>query len=151
VTQDFYWNRHWDFRRGSKRIVVEWDGGSADAIVYDDGVPRTTAAVLDALPVEIPVVHAIWSGDFLMSSVQYDLGLKEAENATRLPRPGDLSWDHAFGELGFTYGTAECRMPSGTNTVVVYGQMVSGIDAFASYGRSRRFEGLGHIRLNHAL
>jgi hypothetical protein len=86
-----------------------------------------------------------------MSSVRYEFAVQGAENATRLPRPGDLSWDHNFGEMGFTYGTAECRMPSGPNTIVVYGQMVSGIDAFVRYGRARRFEGLGQVRLKHAV
>jgi hypothetical protein len=34
--------------------------------------------------------------------------------------------------------------------VVVFGQMVSGIDAFVAFARARRFEGLGHIRLKRA-
>jgi hypothetical protein len=144
---DFYWNRHWDFRSGAVPVVVEWDDGSAEAVLYEEGVPRTAAAVRDALPLEIPVVHAIWSGDFVMSTEAYDFGFTEAENATRLPRPGDLSWDPKFGELGFTYGTAECRMPSGTNTIVVFGQMVSGIEPFAAFGRARRFEGVGLVRM----
>jgi hypothetical protein len=73
-------------------------------------------------------------------------GIREMENQVRLVRPGDLGWDPKFGELTVTYGTAECRLPSGTNTIVVYGQIIEGLDEFASWARARRFEGLGELR-----
>jgi hypothetical protein len=127
--------------------VLEWEGGRAAATLYEEGVPKTVAALLERLPLVVPVVHVAWSGDMLMSSRAFDLGITEEENAVRLVRPGDLSWDPKFGELAFTYGTAECRLPSGPNTVVVYASIYQGLQEFSSFGRARRFEGLGEIHL----
>jgi hypothetical protein len=83
----------------------------------------------------------------VMSAQPFDFGPTEAENAVRLPRVGDLTWDHKVGEICFTYGTAEARLPSGENQLVVFGQVEEGIEAFAEYCRARRFEGLGKIEL----
>jgi len=149
TSDSWYWEERWNSsRRGSFPIVLEWDGGRGEGVLYDEGAPRTAAGVRDLLPVTVPVVHAVWSGDMVMSTTSYDLGFAEKENETRLPRVGDLSWDPGYGELAFTYGTAECRMPSGFNTVVVYGSLQTGLDELAAFCRARRFEGLGELRLS---
>jgi hypothetical protein len=147
--ENWYWQKTWsDFRRGRARLHLKWQGGSAEAVIYDHGVPQTAAAILRHLPLEVPVVHVAWSGDMVMSSNSYKIGVDQAENHVRLVRPGDISWDPKFGELAFTYGTAECKLPSGPNTVVVYGQIVEGLEEFAAFGRARRFEGLGKLSLS---
>ena len=127
--------------------MLEWDGGQSEGVLYDEGAARTAAGVLSLLPLEIPVIHVAWSGDMVMSTTAYDLGFRDKENETRLPRVGDLSWDPTFGELAFTYGTAECRMPSGFNTIVVYGSLSTNLDAWASFCRQRRFDGVGTVTL----
>lgn len=146
---DTWWfQRRWsDFRRGTVQVEVEWDGGRARGVLYDEGVPLAAAAVAAALPLDVPVVHVAWSGEMCMGTETYELGVAEAENRTRLVRPGDLTLDPKFGELGFVYGDAECRLPSGPNTVVVYGAVVDGLEELASWCRRRRFEGLGVLRL----
>lgn len=147
-SEAWYWEQRWgSFRTGSQAIRIRWDGGSAVGTLYDEGVPQTVRAVAARLPLTIPVVHVAWSGDMVMSSEQYDLGIAAAENDVRLVRPGDLSWDAKFGELAFTYGTAECRLPSGPNTVTVYGQVSDGLANLARYCRARRFDGVGTIIL----
>jgi len=144
----WYWEKTWsDFRRGSQRIQISWDGGKATALLYDQGVLKTVKAVAAHLPLVIPMVHVAWSGDMVMSSRSFDLGIKEMENQVRLVRPGDLGWDPKFGELTVTYGTAECRLPSGPNTIVVFGQVIEGLESFAAWARARRFVGLGEMRL----
>jgi hypothetical protein len=145
----WYWEQRWaSFRRGSSLIRLEWDGGEVQATVYDVGVPVTAAAILAALPLVVPVVHAAWSGDMLMSTRPYDIDAKKFENEVRLVRPGDLTWDPKYGELAFTYGTAECRVPTGPNTLVVYGSIENqGIAAFAEFARRRRFQGVGELRI----
>lgn len=147
----WYWEEHWSrARRGSTEVVLEWDGGESSGLLFEAGAPRTVAGVLDLLPLAIPVVHAIWSGDMVMSAERYPLGFAEKENETRLPRVGDISWDPRYGEIAFTYGTAECRMPSGANTVVVFGSLTSALEEFGTYCRERRFEGVGELRLRRA-
>jgi hypothetical protein len=146
----WWWQERWEStRRGSAPITLNWNGGSARGVLFDAGAPRTAAAVLAALPLEVPVVHVAWSGEMVMSARTYELGV-ERENAVRLPRPGDLTWDPAVGELAFAYGTAECRLPSGENTVVVYGAIIEGLDAFAEFCRARRFEGVANLRIDSA-
>jgi hypothetical protein len=149
TSEEWYWEKTWsDFRRGDMRIGLRWDGGQGNALLYDEGTPEIVAAILDALPLRVPVVHVAWSGDMLMSSIPYALGVERAESEVRLVRPGDLTWDPRYGELAFTYGTAEARMPTGPHTLVVYGTLTDGLDAFATYARARRFEGAGEVRLD---
>jgi Protein of unknown function (DUF3830) len=146
--QTWWWRERWEgFRRGSKPISIAWEGGQAQAVLFDEGVPETAGAVSRVLPLEVPVVHVAWSGEMVMSADVYDLGAPR-ENTVRLPRPGDLTWDPDAGELAFAYGTAECRLPSGENTVVVYGSVVQGMDAFAEFCWRRRFEGVATLTLS---
>jgi hypothetical protein len=143
----WWWQQRWEsIRRGGTPISLAWDGGAATGVLFDQGVPHTAAAVLAALPLHVPVVHVAWSGEMVMSARTYDLHI-ERENAVRLPRPGDLTWDPAAGELAFAYGTAECRLPSGENNVVVYGAITHGLEDFAEFCRARRFEGVGELRI----
>jgi len=145
-SDSWYFHKTWsDFRRGKLRIGLDFGPEHAIGLLYDEGVPRTVAAICAHLPIKVPVVHVAWSGDMVMSTVAYDIPAKEPENQVRLVRPGDLAWDPKFGELTVTYGTAEARLPSGPNTLVVYGQIIEGLDAFAAFGRARRFEGLGYV------
>ena len=147
----WYFEQHWgQHRRGSTQLSLNWDGGEARAVLYDVGVPKTVAALLDALPLTIPVVHAAWSGDMLMSTTSYDILAREAENEVRLVQPGDLTWDPKFGELAFAYGTAEAYLPSGPNMLVVYGSVVEGLDRFASFAATRRFDGAADLKLERS-
>ena len=61
-----------------------------------------------------------------------------------LPDP----YDPKYNEITVTYGTAEARLPSGANTLTVFGSVGPGLDEFAQWGRARRFEGLGTIRFS---
>ncbi len=147
-SETWYWEKTWsDFRRGSKRASLIWHGGEAVVDISDEGAQKTFAAIQAVLPLQIPVVHVAWSGDMVMSTRSYDIGLNEQEHHVRLVRPGDLAFDPKFGEFTVTYGTAEARLPSGPNTLVVFGQIREGLDAFAAWGRARRFEGVGTIEL----
>ena len=102
----WYWEKTWtDFRSGTTRVRLVYEGGAATATLYDQGAPRTVAAVVAHLPFEIPVVHVAWSGDMVMSTRAYTFDARQMENAVHLPRPGDLGWDPKFGELTVTYGT----------------------------------------------
>jgi len=144
----WYFRRRWDgFRVGRATVRLAFGGQSARARLYDEGVPLICRWVLDNSPLTVPVVHVAWSGDMVMSAKPFGGGPVEAENAVRLPRPGDLTWDPKFGEICFAYGTAEARLPSGENQLVVFGQVEEGLDDLAAYCRARRFEGLGEIRL----
>ena len=147
MTESWWWTDHWErSRQGAVPIVVAFDDGEARGLLFDRGTPKTVLAFRQQLPLTLPIVHVAWSGDMVMGATQIDLGISEQEDATRLPRPGDLGYDPKFGELTLTYGTAECRLPSGPNTVAVIGQFTEDLAALADYCRRRRFEGIGELR-----
>jgi hypothetical protein len=145
--ESWYWQKTWsDFRRGSRRMAMSWEGGRAEIVVYDEGVPKTAAAILAKLPIELPMVHVAWSGDMLMGAHSVPIGCNEAENQTRLVRPGDIAFDPKYDEITVTYGTAEARLPSGPNTLTVFGSVIEGLEGFGRWARARRFEGVGVVR-----
>jgi hypothetical protein len=144
----WYFRRRWDgFRVGQAQVLLRFGGATARARLYDEGAPIISRWVLASLPLVVPVVHVAWSGDMVMSAKPFQGGPTEAENAVRLPWPGDLTWDPKFGEICFAYGTAEARLPSGENQLVVFGHVEDGLESLAAYCRARRFEGLGEIRV----
>ena len=145
----WYWQRTWsDFRRGQTRVKVAWDGGEGEIGLYDEGVPKTTAAFVSRLSVDIPVVHVAWSGDMVMGATPVPIGVTEEENLTRLVRPGDIAFDPKYNEITVTYGTAEARLPSGPNTLTVFGHVDCGLESLARWARARRFEGVGVLRFS---
>lgn len=150
--ESWYWQKTWsDFRHGSVPITIAWDGGSAGVVLYDEGVPNTAEAFLAHLPLELPMVHVAWSGDMLMGAHSVPIGVSAPENSTRLVRPGDLAFDPKYDEITVTYGTAEARLPSGPNTLTVFGAVSRGLDDLARWARARRFEGVAVLRFKRAV
>ncbi len=145
-----YWERRWTgYRQGTARIALEWDGGRAEALVYDEGAPNISRAFLDALPLEIPIFHVAWSGDMIMSTDEVPgIDVLEAENDVRLPWPGDIGWDPKVREITVTYNLAECKGPIGANTIVIFGQVDVGLAEFATFARRRRYEGVATLRFS---
>jgi hypothetical protein len=145
--ENWYWQRTWsDFRRGTSVAKMVWDGGDADITIYDEGAPLTAKAFMKRIPIDIPVVHVAWSGDMVMGAKSVPIGVKEHENFTRLVRPGDIAFDSKYDEITVTYGTAEARLPSGPNTLTVFGTISRGLEDFGRWARARRFEGVGVIK-----
>jgi hypothetical protein len=146
MTAQWWWEDQWESSRaGTVPIAVGFDRGEAKGVLFDVGTPETVAAFRRCLPLALQVVHVAWSGDMVMGSERLDLGVTRQEDHTRLPRPGDLAYDPKFNELTLTYGTAECRLPSGSNTVAVIGQFTEHLNALADFCRRRRFEGVGQL------
>lgn len=146
--EQWFYEKKWNnFRRGSKTATLRWSGGRASVLLYDQGAPRTVEAALRALPVTMPMIHVAWSGEMLVAAQSYDWKQPTFENEVRLVRPGDLGWDPKFGELTVTYGTAECKLPSGPNNLVVWASVTDGLDELAAWARERRFRGVADLVL----
>lgn len=151
VRPSWYWESNWeDFRRGGRQVVLRWGDEQVDGRLYDEGTPRTAAAVRARLPLTVPVVHVAWSGEMVMSAEPVAIESQGEENSVRLVRPGDLAFDATYGEISVTYGTAECRLPSGPNTLVVFGQVDPDHALLRRLGRACRFEGMQQITLLEA-
>lgn len=84
----------------------------------------------------------------LMGAKKLHLEVANQENLIRLPRPGDIGFDPKYDELTITYGTAECRLPSGENTICVLGALTEGLAEFGAFARARRFEGVGSVAVS---
>lgn len=136
------------FREGSLKFTLEWSSGRASGILYDRGVPLASDAFVRLLPLEIDMINVAWSGDMLMSTKTFDMSVQKIENQVRLVRPGDLTWDPDVGEICLVYGDAECRLPTGPHKLVVLGSVTEGLEQFADFGRARRFEGVGTVRIS---
>ena len=102
---------------------------------------------LRVLPLTVPVINVAWSGDMLLTADPVDLGVTTAENGVKNTLPGDIAFDPAINEVTFTYGVAECHMPTGPHTVVVFGQIATGLEEFAAFGLARRYEGVGQLHV----
>ena len=51
------------------KIVMTFErGGSLTATLFEDRAPETCKRVLDALPVEAEVIHAMWAGEEIFFS-----------------------------------------------------------------------------------
>ncbi|WP_169546450.1 DUF3830 family protein [Sneathiella aquimaris] len=145
-SDDWYWEKTWsDFRRGNQKIRLKWDHGEAIANFYNEGVPKTAETIRTHFPFELPMVHVAWSGDMVMSAKPHPVGITNPEHHVRLVRPGDVAYDPKYGEFTVTYGTAEARLPSGPNTLVVFAQICEGLEDLAIWARGRRFEGVGSL------
>jgi hypothetical protein len=145
---DWFYEKKWNnFRAGNRLAVLRWQTGTASVLLYDKGAPKTVQAVLRLLPITMPMIHAAWSGEMLMAAKSYEIDQSAYENEVRLVRPGDLGWDPKFGELTVTYGTAECKLPSGPNNLVVFGRVVDGLEELGTWARERRFQGVADLIL----
>ena len=83
----------------------------------------------------------------LFTAEPIDLGITVAENRVKNMLPGDIAIDPAISEITFTYGVAECHMPTGPHSIVVCGQIDKGLDDFAAFAVARRYEGIGDLHL----
>jgi hypothetical protein len=144
--EQWFYEKKWNnFRRGTRKANFRWQSGHATLLLYDEGAPKTVSAILKALPITMPMIHVAWSGEMLVAAQSYGLQQPDFENEVRLVRPGDLAWDPKFGELTVTYGTAECKLPSGPNNLVVFGSVIEGLDELAAWARERRFRGVADL------
>lgn len=146
MNSDWWFGHKWSSARsGDTPIEVSWDGGSACGVLYTDSSPLTTSAFRARFPLRIDMVHAAWSGEMVMSTTTCELDVDVEENSTRLVRPGDITWDAKVGEVCLVYGDAECRLPSGPNTVVVIGSLTTNPDSLAELCQSIRFTGVKSV------
>jgi hypothetical protein len=147
---DWFYEKKWNnFRVGNRLAVLKWQTGTASVLLYDRGAPKTVQSILRLFPITMPMIHVAWSGEMLMAARSYDIDQTTYENEVRLVRPGDLGWDPKFGELTVTYGSAECKLPSGPNNLVVFGSVVDGLEELGDWARERRFQGLADLILEN--
>lgn len=88
-----------------KKIVMEFEkGGKIIASLLEKEAPATCRAILNALPVEHEMIHAMWAGE----EVFFDgFPAKEtvgSEHATTDISPGDLAYNGPSNSFCIFYG-----------------------------------------------
>jgi hypothetical protein len=132
-------------------------GVTARVHLWPDFAPKSVAALLASLPLEMPLQHCRWSGPACFA--QLSGGPLAAVDGLENPvtslyagvlalRPPTPTLPH--GELVITYANAEYRMPDGRRLVTPLGELEGESDAFvAALGRTAT-EGRTTIRLTAA-
>jgi hypothetical protein len=145
-----------DDRRGTS-IELTVSGASARATLWDDLAPKTVAALLESLPLEVPLQHCKWSGSACFADVSK--GVIAAVSGLESPvvsiYPGVLAVRPAApgapgAELLIAYGDAEYRWPDGRRQVTPVGELEPGARAVLDALAATAVNGRTTIRLRTA-
>lgn len=128
-----------DFVLGDETFVIK---------LLESAAPKTTAAILERLPIEGHIVHAAWSGDVIRQLEGFDLSYDEPENATYFCAPGDVCFTSGFRELTMVYGDSYMSMPSGRVYESVFGVIVDRMRVFQKVAQSVRLLGATPFRID---
>jgi hypothetical protein len=83
----------------AKKMGIEFErGGKFVATLREDEAPETTKGVWDALPIEVAVKHAAFSGQVFFAFV--DFKLKKIEDPRCVLQPGDILFNTQLTPLG---------------------------------------------------
>jgi len=134
-----------DDRTGSRQIRLTFvDSGvsvTADLLVED--APDTCSALWEMLPLQLSVVHDIWSGHLVRGHLEGDTELKPENLLTYIPVPGDIFYYHRPANYyrGSPYGRSESaeigivydkdtrpQGPRGPEAVNLFGEISAGLE-----------------------
>jgi hypothetical protein len=119
-----------------KTIELKIGDASARVMLWDDLAPKTVAALLESLPLELPLQHCKWSGNacFAHISTGAMTELRGLESPVVSLYPGVLAvrppeTGAAAAELLIAHGDAEYRWPDGRRQVTPVGELEPGARA----------------------
>jgi hypothetical protein len=121
------------------KIEIQVGDVVATATLRTDAAPTVAAKLWDALPLEVPLIHAIRSGNVAEATVaQLVEPAQKVESQVSFFYPGMVTYRPATGELTFAYGQGQARSETGTHWVSYVGQIDGdGKDIFAAWERTR--------------
>jgi hypothetical protein len=136
--------------RGSvgKRIRVQVDQIVAEAELYEDKAPLTTAALWQALPIHDRTIQTRWSGDAWRTEGNYELRPAGApvENIAGRLAAGDIIFypghEHDLIKIGIAYGQAQWLAPFREPIdVALIGHIDTNLEGFVARCSRLIFEG----------
>ncbi len=128
------------------KIRMEFErGGAIEGTLFEDQAPATCRSIVDALPHEAGVLHAMWAGEEIFFS---DFPAKfEYENPTLEVKPGALAMVPESSSFCVFYGRSIPRKAvDETVEVTVFGQ-VDDVAAMAEIGERVRKQGVEKVRV----
>jgi hypothetical protein len=122
-----------------RQIQIQVGDVIATATLRTDAAPALAAKLWDALPLELPLRHAVRSGNCAEATSPdlADPALK-VESQVSFFYPGMVAFRPATGELTFAYGQGQARSETGTHWVSYVGQVdADGTDIFKAWEATR--------------
>jgi len=139
---------------GRRRIELRVGGAAGHAVLWDELAPKTVAALIEAMPIEAPLLHCKWSGRAVFASVTLpQLGGLESPVTSIYPgtlvlRPAEAAGSAA--ELLISYGDAEFRWPDGRRYVTPFAEIEPGSEALLAAMARTGEDGKTTLRLTLA-
>lgn len=131
------------------KIRMEFErGGVIVATLDEQKAPKTCKAVLDALPVESEILHAMWAGEELFFG-DFPAGF-EYEHPTQTTPDGCLAMVPESSSFCIFYGRSMPRKAVDRGVdVTIFGQ-VDDVAAMAAIGQRIRRQGVEKVRITKA-
>lgn len=131
------------------KILLEFEkGGQVIASLMEDKAPETCKAVWVALPIERPVLHAMYAGEEIFFQQYPTTAIIEPENDTSNVKPGDLGFHIGFKAITVFYGKSEPRSDlHTTERVNIFGK-VHQIEKMIDIGKRIRVHGTEKMRMS---
>lgn len=140
--------------RRVKSIELLISGVSARAVLWDDLAPKTVAALIESLPLEIPLQHCKWSGGACFAHITGGamVKLEGVESPVTSIYPGVLAVRppnavSPIAELLIAHGDAEYRWPDGRRQVTPLGELEPATKALFDVLAATAVNGKTTIRL----
>lgn len=132
----------------TKRIRIRVDGATAEAVLFEDKAPKTTAALWDCLPIQDRTIQTRWSGDAWRTEGNHEL-LTEGdpvENVADRLNAGDIIYYPGYRskliKIGIAYGSAKWLAPFMVPIDVAHiGKIDTNLDEFVKRCERIIFEG----------
>jgi hypothetical protein len=132
----------------AKRIGIRVDDVVAEAALYEDKAPKTTAALWEMLPIRDRTIQTRWSGNAWRTEGNYELQPEGApvENIAGRLSGGDIIYYPGYTsgliKVGVAYGDAQWLNPfMDPIDVALIGRIDTNLDAFIDRCERIIFEG----------
>jgi hypothetical protein len=137
-----------------KRIRIQVDQVVAEAELFEEKAPLTTAALWEALPINDRTIQTRWSGDAWRTEGNYELRPANApvENIAGRLSPGDIIFypghEHDLIKVGIAYGDAQWLAPFMVPIDVAHiGRIDTNLEGFIARCSRLIFEGPLAVRI----
>jgi len=141
----------------AKRIQIRLGDVTAEAVLYEDAAPKTTAALWERLPIQDRTIQTRWSGSAWRTERNYELLPESApvENVAGRLGAGDIIYypNYRTGliKIGFAYGDAQWLAPFMVpNRVALVGKIATNLDEFVARCQRIIFEGPLDVEITRA-
>lgn len=130
------------------RIRIQVGDAVAEAELFEDKAPKTTAALWERLPIQDRTIQTRWSGDAWRTEGNYELLTREdpVENVAERLSAGDVIYYPGYRsgllKVGIAYGNAQWLAPFMVPIDVSHiGKIDTNLDQFVEQCQKIIFEG----------